>query len=75
MTRFEILIGRMRKMEILQCKLVNLREGNIMGEVTPEMWEKFRSQKFREHLTRKINKAESIKLKISIAIYDDLQTP
>jgi hypothetical protein len=73
MKRFDILIGRLHKMENLICKLVNLLDGQVFGgELPAQIKEGIKTDKFRNHLKDKIAKAERIKLDIAIAIYDDI---
>ena len=74
--RTAILMGRMEKLENFQSKNVNLMNGIVFGgELTLEQKQYFTGEKFREIAKARIEKAENLKLKIALAVYDDLFTP
>lgn len=72
MDRFSVLIGRLHKIENLQSKLANLMDCRVFGGELPEhIREQIKSPAGQAKLKARIDKAEKIKLKIAIALYDD----
>jgi hypothetical protein len=73
MNRTAILMGRLHKLENLQSKIVNLLDGVVFGGELPEhVIKSLKTEKVRQKLKGKIKKAEMLKLKIAIAIYEDI---
>lgn len=68
-----ILCGRLQKIENLQAKLANFKDGVVFGgELPHHIKEGLKTPEVRSKIDAKIAKAERIKLNIAIAIYNDI---
>lgn len=72
-SRTSILMGRLDKLGNYQAKLTNLCDGVVFGGQLPEKArEYFTGPEFKAKAMAKIARAEALRLKIALAVYDDL---
>lgn len=69
--RFFTLMNRLRRVEDIQAKNINLKDCRVFGgELPQDIKDKIRSPQGQAKIQAKIDKAERLKLTLAVAIYE-----